>query len=200
MDAYFCAHFHHRSDRPTPGSGSAGSRRRGNPGGHRIHTGILASDTHVIDDAIQKLLAQDEEMLVLASDLPALRAQQAITGIDTTRRLFGGHRPRRVRDCGKHLSPRGIHDRYSSWHGTLQSIRIVGNGRLGSKEILHAMRPRRSDYGGGVGPTGQRPSPPKIEKVLDEMHSIKEAMHAIGSLPEDIDAVFFLPPPSGPQI
>jgi len=78
------------------------------PAGIGINAGIPASDSQVIDEAIQKLIAQDEDMLILVSGLPALRAQQAVTGTDTTRRLFSGHRPRRVRGCGEPISPRGI--------------------------------------------------------------------------------------------
>lgn len=71
---------------------------------------------------------------------------------------------------------------------------MVGNGRLASKENFHAMPPGRSGYDGDVGRNGRHSSPPRVEIVLDEVHSVKEAIPAIGSFPEDID-VFSLPAP-----
>ena len=41
-----------------------------------IAIGILASDTQVIEDAIQKLPAQDVDMFVPMGDLPVLRTRQ----------------------------------------------------------------------------------------------------------------------------
>jgi hypothetical protein len=45
-----------------------------------IALGVLASDTQVIEDAIQKLLAQDVDMFVLMGDLPVLRTRQVAAG------------------------------------------------------------------------------------------------------------------------
>jgi hypothetical protein len=44
------------------------------PAGNDIPLDIPASDTQVIDDAIQKLLVQDADLPVRTGDLPVLRA------------------------------------------------------------------------------------------------------------------------------
>jgi putative ABC transport system substrate-binding protein len=79
--------------------------------------------------------------------------------------------------------------------GILQSSRIVGDGRLGSKEYFTCRATPTIRLQWRIDRTGRHSNPREVEIVLDEVRSVEEAIPAVDSLPGDIDAIFFIPAP-----
>jgi len=162
-----------------------------------IYNGVVGSNTQAVDAEIQNLLAQNVDMLLTVGNLTTLQAKQAVAGTDTPV-VFGAV-----------ANPVG--------EGFVESIPHPGGNLTGTqvgREIAKALEWLVKITPGGankiylpynpddevsvmiLGGLEEVPSQLGIELVPGEVHSVEEAVAAIKSLPEDVDAIYRIPSPT----
>jgi putative ABC transport system substrate-binding protein len=153
-------------------------------------------DPQAVDGEIESMLAQDVDLILTVGNLPALRAKQAVEGTDMPV-VFGA-----VTDpVGE-----GMVESISRPNGNLTGTQ-VGLEIPKALEWLVTITPGASKVYVPYNPDDEvslailaglekAPSQLGIEFVLGEVHSVEEAVAAIESLPEDVDAIFRIPAPT----
>ncbi len=161
-----------------------------------IYNGLVEPSPQAVDAEIENLLAQNVDMLFTVGTLPTVQAKPAVAGTDIPV-VFGPI-----------TNPVG--------RGLVESIAHPGGNLTGTQsggEIPKALEwlvtitpeakkvyvPYNPDDAVSVdilGALAEVPSQLGIELVIEEVHSVEEAVAAIESLPEDVDAIFRLPSPT----
>lgn len=160
-----------------------------------IYNGIIESDAQVIDAEIENLLAQKVDLLFMAGDLPTLRAKEAVDGTDMP--VIAGAVVNPVEQ--------GMVESISHPGGNVTGIRVGLEAPKalewlvkivpGARKIYVPYNPDDGASIGTLASLGETPSQLGVELVHGQVHSFEEALAAIESLPEDIDAIFFIPSP-----
>jgi len=163
-----------------------------------IYNGVVAEpNAQTIDAEIENLLAQNVDMLLVVGNLAAARAKEAVAGTDTPV-VFGAV-----------TNPVGS--------GLVESISHPGGNLTGTqvgRELAKALEWLVKITPGGANKVylpynpddevsmmilaglEEVPSQLGIELVPGEVHSVEEAVAAIKSLPEDVDAIYRIPSPT----
>jgi putative ABC transport system substrate-binding protein len=161
-----------------------------------IYNGVVEPNLQAVDTEIENLLAQDVDLLFSVGNLATLQAKQAVEGTDIPA-VFGSV-----------LDPVG--------EGLVESIAHPGGnltGSQGSKQEPKALEwlvtivpgankvylpynPNDAVTLTALPSVEEAAAQLNIELVLDEVQSAEEAITAIESLPEDVDAIFRIPSPT----
>jgi putative ABC transport system substrate-binding protein len=161
-----------------------------------IYNGVVEPNPQAVDAEIENLLVQDVDLLLSAGNLATSRAKQAVEGTDIPV-VFG-----------LAVDPVG--------EGLVESIAHPGGNLTGSQPTTQ--EPKALEWLVTIVPGANKvylpynPNDvvtlvilPEVEKaaaqlnvelVLDQVQSAEEAVAAIESLPEDVDAIFRIPSPT----
>lgn len=157
---------------------------------------LTSVDDENIDAGIERLLAQDIDLLITTGNKVALRAKQLFKGTDMPV-IFSS-------------------DPWPVENGIIESLRHPGGNLTGIRfpdtapkllEILQSIDPGLSKVFIPYNPDddvsidqlpklNQAARQLGIEIVFQEIHSVEEALTAIEGLPEDIDAIFIITAPT----
>jgi putative ABC transport system substrate-binding protein len=161
-----------------------------------IYNGVVAPDPQTVDAEIKNLLTHDPDLLFSVDNLATLQAKQAVVGTDMP--VVFGVVSRPVEE--------GIVESISSPGGNLTGTQ-AGNQLPKALDLLVTITPEARKVYVPYNPDddasiatlsglNKMSSQLGIELVLEEVHSVEEAVAAIESLPDDVDAVFRIPSPT----
>ncbi len=160
-----------------------------------IYNGIIESDAQVIDAEIENLLAQNIDLLYVLGDLPALQAKQAVAGTDMPVLIGAVTNPveqemvESISNPGGNLT--GTRVGLEAPKALEWLVKIVPE----AKKIYVPYSPEDGASLGTLASLGETPSQLGVELVHGQVSSFDEALAAIENLPDDIDAIFFIPAP-----
>jgi putative ABC transport system substrate-binding protein len=161
-----------------------------------IDNGPVAPEPQAVDAEIENLLAQDIDLLFSVGNLATLRAKHAVEGTDMPVVFGAVARP----------VDKGIVKSLSQPGGNLTGSQTNSQGPKalewlvtivpGTRKVYVPYNPDESISIDVLNELSKASSQIGIELILDEVHSVEEALAAIEGLPDDVDAVFRIPSPT----
>jgi putative ABC transport system substrate-binding protein len=162
-----------------------------------IYSSLIKPEPEEIEGEVRNLLAQDVDMLFTVGIPATLMAGHTVAGTDVPV----------VFDAVVNPVKEGIVESISHPGGNLTGVQVSGNDIPKALEWLVSIIPEAGkvyvpynpeDKASVANLTGLDtvPSQLGIEIVLDRVYSVEEAVAAIESLPDDIDAIFRIPSPT----
>ena len=160
-----------------------------------IYNGITEATPEAMDAEIKNLLDQQVDMLVTVGTLAHLQAKQAVAGTDM---------PVVFLSCARPVDT-GLIDSINQPGGNLTGTQVglsFGKALEMLVEVSQAQKvyvpynPNDEASLTTLPFVEERATSLGIELVLDEVGSVAEAVTAIETLPEDIDAIFRIPSPT----
>jgi len=159
-----------------------------------IYNGVVA--LQAVNAEIESLLTQDVDMLLTLGNVPATVAKQAVEGTDMPI-VFGPIMypvEEGVVESLRH--PGGNLTGVTNGQGTAKALEWLVTIAPGAKKVYLPYNPDDKVSIAVLAELEKVPSQLGIELVLGEVHSVEEAVAAIESLPEDIDAIYRIPAPT----
>jgi putative ABC transport system substrate-binding protein len=161
-----------------------------------IYHGLIEDNQKIIDAEIKDLLSRDIDMLLTVGNPAALRAKKAVEGTGMPVLVSSFHKPiesgliSSMPHPGGNITGVAGLDRASK---ALEWLKIIIPGL---KKVYLPYNP--DDAVSVVSISGLDKAAAKlgIELVLQKVHSVKEAVAAIESLPKDVKAIFRIPSPT----
>jgi putative ABC transport system substrate-binding protein len=161
-----------------------------------IFDGILDGDVDAIDAEIEKILAQDVDMLVTMANEVSLRAKVIIGGSGIPILIAGSSRP----------VEEGLLDSLGRPGGDITGVRVADNYAK-TLEWLLAMLPDTRKVVVPYNPADSvsivaldgldgKAARLGIELICNPVASVEDAVAVIENLPEDVDAIYRMPSPT----
>ncbi|MBN1310946.1 MAG: ABC transporter substrate-binding protein [Anaerolineae bacterium] len=161
-----------------------------------IYNGVLGSELQVIDAEIESLLAQDVDLLFPVGNLAALQTKQAVAGTDMPVVFGAVSNPVEGGIVAGIAHPGGNLTGVQNGTETAAALEWLVRITPGADKVYLPYNPSDPVAMIGIAMLEGVPEQLGIELVLDEVGSTDEAVAAIESLPDDIDAIFALPSPT----
>ncbi|MBN1313415.1 MAG: ABC transporter substrate-binding protein [Anaerolineae bacterium] len=161
-----------------------------------IYDGVIEPEYHALEREVEYLLAQDVEMLFTLGNLPTLVAKQVAAGTNIPIVFSPIMNPveegvvESLRCPGSNLT--GV----TNGTGTAKALEWLVTITPQADKVYLPYNPDDSVSLLVLSMLDEVPPQLDIEIVLGEVQSVEEAVAAIESLPEDIDAIFRIPSPT----
>jgi putative ABC transport system substrate-binding protein len=157
---------------------------------------IGSSNQEVIDAAINKLLSQGADLLLTTGYEVSLRAKKAVEGTDVPVIIGGNRKPveaglvKSLRRPGGNVTGVWVHDTIPKMLELM--MQIIPD----AKKFYLPYNPDDMVSVFSFQGLDNTASQLGIEIVFQKVHSFEEALKAVETLPEDIDAIFRVPSPT----
>jgi putative ABC transport system substrate-binding protein len=162
-----------------------------------LYNGPVEPTNEAVDQEIQSMIAQDVDLLVTVGSLPAVRAKQIVEGTDM---------PVVFAPVANLVAAQTLVDDLRQPGGNLTGV-VNGNSAPKALERLVNLVPEATKVYVPYNPANQVSADMLgtisevatemgVEIIPGEVASIEEAVTAIESLPDDVDAIFILPSPT----
>jgi putative tryptophan/tyrosine transport system substrate-binding protein len=161
-----------------------------------VYNGVVQGTQSAIDAEINKLLAQDVDILLPVGNMAALRAIEAVEGTDKPVIFTLVSNPV---ECGivKNLNhPGGNATGVANTNSLPKALEYLKNISPGSKKFYLPYNPDDEVLGFNISDVKAVAANLGVEFDIHEIHSVEETVAAIKNLPEDVNAVFLLPSPT----
>jgi len=161
-----------------------------------IYNGVLENNQKIIDDEIEKLLAQDIDLLLSLGNEVGLRAKKAVEGTDMPVLVSACYRPIEAGLIETMRRPGGNITGVASAGTTSKALELMKLTVPGLRKVYLPYNPDDEISVVGLAGLDKAASQLGIELMLLKVHSVEDAVAAIETLPKNDDAIFRIPSPT----
>lgn len=160
------------------------------------NNGVMELNEEIVDDEVKRLLSNDLDLLLTTGNTVSLSAKKAVKGIDVPVVIAGASKPF-LSDIASNLQRPGGNLTGVIVEDTIaKGLEWLVNIKPGVKKVYLPYNPEDWMSAWFIPELEETASRLRIELVVQKIHSVEEALAAIETMHEDIDAIYRIPSPT----